>query len=56
MDYYKARSRALQDVAQMMEKNTPVKKIYFVIGINYGFSPKACDDMIKVVEDNISNG
>lgn len=56
MSYYVSRSKALQDIAEMLQKGKPRKKIYYVIGVTYGFGPKAIDQMIKIIEENAEDG
>ena len=56
MDYYATRSRAMQDVAQMLEKELSRKRIYYAIGINYGFSKRICDEMIDTITNGVEDG
>lgn len=50
MNYYTARARALQEIGEKLEKGTSRKKIYYFIGIRYGFSPDTVDQMCEIIQ------
>jgi hypothetical protein len=51
LDYYRAKARAIQDIAGLLNKKTSVKKIYYIIGVNYGFGTRAIDEMIGIIKE-----
>lgn len=49
MDYYKMRSLAIQELAELLEKSTPKSKIYYILAVKYGLGPRAIDKLFNII-------
>ena len=49
MDYYEKRARAVQHIAEMVDKDTPVKKMEYAVAVTYGFSSKFLNETIELI-------